>query len=306
MWFKALRIYQARTAQPWSSERLQAALTTHPFRHCGSQEEMTAGWVSPMGNETLVVSQGDHWLMQLKIEERILPAAVVREQLQEQLEEIEAAEGRKIGRKEKQNLAEEIRIQLLPRAFTRSKKIWVWLDGQNHRVLINTTTEKLCEQALNLLREGLGSLPVVPLNTQLAASQVMTFWLQDQPASGVELLDACELRDPEDDKAVVRIKGQSLVGDEIQQHLDAGKKATQLRINWQDQVTFTLTDTLTLKSLSYADELLEEAEAVNPDQDPLVALDAEFILMTNTLSSLVDQLISWHQGLNATPLVNAE
>lgn len=306
MWFKALRIYQARTAQPWSSEKLQAALATHLFRSCASQEEMTAGWVSPGGNEALVLSQGDHWLLKLKIEEKILPASVVREQLQDKAEEIEASENRKMGRKEKQNLADEIRLDLLPRAFTRSRSLWVWLDGQNHRILIDNTTDKLCEQALNLLREGLGSLPVVPLSTQLPASQIMTQWLDDQPAAGLELLDSCELRDPEDDKAVVRIKGQSLDGDEIKQHLSAGKRATQLRVNWQDQVTFTFTDAFTLKSLNFADELLEEAEDVNPDQDPLIALDAEFILMSNTLSTLVDQLIALHQGLSDPQLANPE
>jgi recombination associated protein RdgC len=182
----------------------------------------------------------------------------------------------------------------------------VWLDGQNHRVLMDNTTDKLCEQALNLLREGLGSLPVVPLSTQLPASQVMTQWLDDQPASGMELLDSCELRDPEDDKAVVRIKGQALAGEEIRQHLAAGKRATQLRLNWQDQVTFNLTDALILKSLSYADELLEEAEDVNPDQDPLIALDAEFILMSNTLTALVDQLIALHQGLSDPQLADQQ
>lgn len=306
MWFKALRIYQARTAQPWTSETLQDALATHPFRHCTSQEEMTAGWVSPSGGEALVHSQGDHWLLKLKIEEKILPASVVREHLQDKAEEIEATENRKLGRKERQNLADEIRLDLLPRAFTRSRILWVWLDGQNHRVLMDTTTDKLCEQALNLLREGLGSLPVVPLSTQLPAGQIMTQWLDDQPAPGMELLDSCELRDPEDDKAVVRIKGQSLTGDEIKQHLSAGKRATQLRLNWQDQLTFTLTDALILKSLSYADELLEEAEDVNPDLDPLIALDAEFILMSNTLTALVDQLIALHQGLSDQQLANKE
>ncbi|SFB79081.1 recombination associated protein RdgC [Marinospirillum celere] len=298
MWFKALRIYQARNDQAWTTEKLQVALASKPFRHCSSQEEMSAGWVSPSGTSTLVHSQGDQWLLKLKIEEKLLPASVVREQVQEKVEAIEMAESRKVGRKERQNLTDELRLELLPRAFTRSRSVWVWLDGRQQRILLDNTTDKVCELALNLLREGLGSLPVVPLATQLPPGQVMTRWLEEQPASGLALEDTCELRDPDDDKAVVRIKGQALTGEEITQHLAAGKRATQLRLNWQDQVTFNLTDTLILKSLKYAEELLEEAEDVNPDRDPLIALDAEFILLSNTLSSLVDQLISLHDGLS--------
>lgn len=298
MWFKALRIYQARTQQPWNSESLEKALAIKPFRPCASQEESTAGWVSPSGSKLLVHSQGDHWLLKLKIEEKILPSTVVREQLQEQIEALEAEENRRIGRKERQNLAEEMRLTLLPRAFTRSRSLWVWLDGRNNRVMMDTTSDKQAELALNLLREGLGSLPVVPLNTQLSPVQVMTQWVENQPPKDFELLDSCELRDAEDDKAIMRCKGQDLNSDEILQLLQAGKRITQLRLNWQEQLSFTLTDSLTIKTLSFADQLLEEAADVNPDQDPLIALDAEFILMSNTLSALADRLVEVHEGLS--------
>ena len=298
MWFKALRIYQARTHQPWSTDSLEHALATKPFRACASTEETTAGWVSPTNGSMLVHSQGNHWLLKLKIEERILPASVVREQLIEEVEALEAAENRRVGRKERQNLSDEVRLSLLPKAFTRSRYVWVWLDGQNNRVMLDTTTDKQADLALNLLREGLGSLPVIPLSTQLAPVQIMTDWVTKQPPKGVELLDTCELRAAHDDKSIMRCRGQDLASDEIQQLLAAGKRVTQLGLNWQEHVSFTLTDTLMLKSLKFAEELIEETKDANPDQDPLIALDAEFILMSNTLVTLIDQLVSYHQGLS--------
>lgn len=298
MWFKALRIYQASSQQPWNSDSLEKALATKPFRSCSSTEESSAGWVSPSNGALLVHSQGDHWLLKLKIEEKILPASVVREQLVEEVEAIEAAENRRVGRKERQNMTDELRLSLLPKAFTRSRYLWVWLDGQNNRIMLDTTTDKQAELALNLLREGLGSLPVIPLNTQLASVEVMTQWVTKQPPKDIELLDSCELRDAKDDKSIMRCRGQDLASDEIQQLLAAGKRVTQLSMNWQEQLSFTLTDTLMLKSLNFADQLLEEAADVNPDHDPLVALDAEFILMSNTLVTLIDQLVKHHQGLS--------
>lgn len=298
MWFKALRIYQTRSKQPWSSDSLEQALATKPFRSCSSNEESTAGWVSPSNSSLLVHSQGEHWLLKLKIEERILPASVVREQLTEEIEALEATENRRIGRKERQNLADELRLSLLPKAFTRSRYVWVWLDGKNNRILLDTTTDKQAELALNLLREGLGSLPVMPLNTQLTPAHVMTEWVTEKPPKGIELLDTCELRDAKDDKAIMRCRGQDLASDEIQQLLTAGQRVTQLGLSWQDQISFTLTDTLILKSLKFAEELIDEAQDANPDQDPLVALETEFILMSNTLVALIDQLISYHQGLS--------
>lgn len=298
MWFKALRIYQARTEQPWSSDSLEEALAAKPFRSCSSTEESTAGWVSPSNGVMLVHSQGEHWLIKLKIEEKILPASVVREQLLETVEALEAAENRRVGRKERQNLTDELRLTLLPKAFTRSRYVWVWLDGKNNRVMLDTTTDKQAELALNLLREGLGSLPVIPLNTQLAPVQVMTEWAMQQPPADFNLLDSCELRDADDDNAIMRCRGQDLASDEIQQLLVAGKRVTQLGLSWQEQLSFTLTDTLMLKSLNFAEHLQQEAADVNPDQDPLIALDAEFMLMSNALMPLIDQLITCHQGLS--------
>lgn len=298
MWFKALRIYQARTQQPWNSDSLEKALATKPFRFCSSTEESTAGWVSPSNSALLVHSQGNHWLIKLKIEEKILPASVVREQLLETVEALEAAENRRVGRKERQNLSDELRLTLLPKAFTRSRYVWVWLDGKNNRIMLDTTTDKQAELALNLLREGLGSLPVIPLNTQLAPVQVMTDWATQQAPQDFELLDSCELRDAQDDKAIMRCRGQDLASSDIQQLLAAGNRVTQLGLNWQAQVSFTLTDTLMLKSLKFAEQLHEEAADVNPDKDPLVALDTEFVLMSNTLSTLINQLIQHHQGLS--------
>ncbi len=298
MWFKALRIYQARTHQSWSTDSLEHALATKPFRACSSTEETTAGWVSPTNSAMLTHNQGNHWLLKLKIEERILPASVVREQLIEEVEALEAAENRRVGRKERQNLSDEVRLSLLPKAFTRSRYVWVWLDSKNNRVMLDTTTDKQADLALNLLREGLGSLPVIPLSTQLAPVQIMTDWVTKQPPKGIELLDTCELRDAQDDQSIMRCRGQDLASDEIQQLLAAGKRVTQLSLNWQEQLSFTLTDTLMLKSLKFAEELIEETKDANPDQDPLIALDAEFILMSNTLVTLIDQLVKYHQGLS--------
>lgn len=298
MWFKALRIYQARTQQAWSSDSLEKALATKPFRACSSTEESTAGWVSPSNNALLVHSQSNHWLLKLKIEEKILPTSVVREQLMQEVEALEAAENRRVGRKERQNLSDELRLTLLPKAFTRSRYVWVWLDAQNNRIMLDTTTDKQAELALNLLREGLGSLPVIPLSTQLASVQVMTDWVTQQPPAIFELLDSCELRDAQDDKAIMRCRGQDLASDDIQQLLATGNRVTQLGLTWQAQVSFTLTDTLMLKSLKFAEQLHEEAADVNPDKDPLVALDTEFVLMSNTLSTLINQLIQHHQGLS--------
>lgn len=298
MWFKALRIYQARRPLNLTDATLEAALTEQAFTPCHSQQEQSAGWVAPLDGGGLAhAGPPGHWLLKLRIEERLLPSAVIKEALDEEVRQIEANEGRQVGRKERRNRMDELKITLLPQAFTRSRYLLIWIDNNRHRVIINHGSEKWAELALNRLREGLGSLPVVPLATQLTPTQVMTQWLLDTPPAGITPLDACELKDPDTEGAVLRCRGQNLLDDEILQHLQAGKRVTQLKLDWRDQVSFVLTEQLQLKSLSYADVLQEEAEQSNPDQDPRVALDTHFVLMSGTLGPLFDELIDHHQGL---------
>lgn len=64
-----------------------------------------------------------------------MPSSVVREELDERVAELEAKESRKIGSKEKKELREQIEFELLPQAFTRTKKLDAWLDTQQHGLL---------------------------------------------------------------------------------------------------------------------------------------------------------------------------
>ena len=67
-------------------------------------------------------------LLKLKREEKLLPSTVVREQVDEKVAVIESEQGRKVYRKERLNLKDEIVQDCLPRAFTRSTYVHAYID----------------------------------------------------------------------------------------------------------------------------------------------------------------------------------
>ncbi|VEB42933.1 Recombination-associated protein rdgC [Chromobacterium violaceum] len=67
-------------------------------------------------------------MVSMRREDKVLPASVIRDFVEMKVQEIEDKELRKVGRKEKLALKEQITDDLLPRAFVRSGRTSAYLD----------------------------------------------------------------------------------------------------------------------------------------------------------------------------------
>jgi recombination associated protein RdgC len=160
MWFRNLQLYRLTDGFDFDPESLHQALSTAAFRPCAGLDTHSAGWVPPAGREAteLVHASNGRMMVCLRREDRILPAAVIREQVEEKAEAIALAEGRSVGRKERQQIKDEVVTDLLPRAFTRSSHLYAYIDPADGWVVVDSATPKKAEDLLSALRETLGSL----------------------------------------------------------------------------------------------------------------------------------------------------
>ena len=293
MWFKNLLIYRLTQDLPVDAEALEAAMATKLARPCASQELTTYGFVAPFGkgeDAPLVHVSGDFMLIAARKEERILPGSVVRDAVKEKVEEIEAEQMRKVYKKERDQLKDEIIQAFLPRAFIRRSATFAAIAPKQGLIRVNASIPKRAEDLLSTLREVVGSLPVRPLAVKVAPSATMTEWVKTQKAAeNFFVLDECELRDTHEDGGIIRCKRQDLTSDEIQLHLSTGKVVTQLSLAWQDKLSFVLDDKLVVKRLKFEDLLQDEAEQ-NGGDDDLGQQDASFTLMMLTFGEFLPQL----------------
>jgi recombination associated protein RdgC len=298
MWFKNARAYRLTSPFSLTPEQMQEQMEASSYRPCGKTQPLALGWVPPLGGETeaLVHAAGGRFLFCARREEKLLPATVVREQLAEKVEQIEQEEGRKVYRKERLGLKEEIVQDCLPRAFSRSVLIYAYIDTRNNWLFVDSASAGRAEELLNLLRECIGSLPLLLPRVNQSPAATMTGWLQQRSLpEDLELAQECELRDPTEDGGVVRCRGIELQGEEVDVHLDAGKQVVRLALNWDERLSLVLAEDLCIRRLRFAEELLAENEDL-PEADPAARKDADFALMSEAISDLQERLIGWFGG----------
>jgi recombination associated protein RdgC len=298
MWFKNVRAY--RLTQPFtlSPEKLAQKLVARNFVPCAKSQAVAVGWVAPLGDESeeLVHAAGGRLLIKLKREEKLLPSTVVREQLEERIAAIESEQGRKVYRKEKLRLKDEIVQDCLPRAFTRSTHIYAYIDVKANWIFVDTASASRAEELLNLLREGLGSLPLLLPQVNNAPSAVMTAWLLHRNLpNDFDLGQECELREPGEEGGVVRCRGVDLLSEEVETHLHAGKQVARLALHWDERLSLLLAEDLCLRRLKFADELVKENEEI-PEADNAARLDADFALMADAVTNLQERVLALFGG----------
>ncbi|ATE61993.1 recombination-associated protein RdgC [Thauera sinica] len=290
MWFKNLQIYRLPANWDMTPERLEEQLAKKPFHPCGSQDMESRGWLSPLGNDVLVHAVGRQWLIALGFEHRLLPSAVVKQEADERAEELAEQQGYRLGRKQMKELREHVTQELMPRAFTRRRRLHAWIDPADGWLVVDAASQSKAEDVLEQLRHTLDGFPLTLLRTEKSPMSAMADWLAGNEApAGFTIDQDCELRSVTEDKAVVRYVRHPLEGDEVKGHLEAGKLPTRLALTFDDRISFVLTEKLEIKRLDFLDVVRDQIDGEQQDKEAL--FNAEFALMTGELAKLLPAVV---------------
>ena len=293
MWFKNLYLFKFEIDFSLNAEALHDELAKKPFTPCSSTQRESMGWIPPLGKNTdsFTHASNNYILLSMARQERLLPATVIKETLEEKVEAIEVKEDRKLSSREKKEMREDIEHELLPRAFTRTQKMDAWIDPKNGWLILNTPSAPRAEAFTKLLRTTLGSLPVTLPESEVSPAVAMTTWLSTGKLPEPFVLGfECELKNQGDDKGSATFRQHDLTTDEVQTSLQAGKFAAKLAIEWDEKISFVLSEDLQIKKLKFLD-VLEEQLQDNDPQTHEEHLDIQFALMTGEVSAMLKDLM---------------
>ena len=290
-----------RIAESWQCDLqvLEEALQKTVFVECGATQERSVGWVPPRGEQhgPLAESVAGQWVMRFMSESKMLPASVLNRKVNEKAEHIEKTEGRKPGKKEKKELKDEAKLDLLPMAFTKQGSMWVWIDPQARTLVLDTSAQGRADEIVSLLVEGLPGFALALVDTQTSPQAAMAHWLMTQePPAGFSIDRECELKAADESKAVVRYARHPLDIDEVRQHIEHGKMPTKLAMTWDDRVSFVLTEGLQIKKIALLDAVMD-----GQSQDD-GGFDTDVAIATGELSRLIPDLIEALGGEGRTGL----
>lgn len=288
MWFKNLIVLRVPAGWDLDVDTLADALLPLAFTEASSVEEVRVGWVPPReGDASLVYAAGRHMLIALRQEKKLLPARVVSQFVKQKAEKIEAEEGFKPGRKRMKELKEQVRDELLPRAFSLSTDTRAWIDPVGGWLAIDAASNTRADEIVGLLAKALDGFPARPLKTQQSPAGAMTTWITEDEAPAGFTIDQDVTLKARDTKATVRWANQSLEADDVAKHTKAGKQCTRLALTWADRVSFVLTDTMAIKRVRPLDVLKESEAGSAAGADAEERFLSDFTLMTGELSSLL-------------------
>ncbi len=295
--FKNLIVY--RLAADWQPnvEKLEDALENERFVPCGATEALSAGWVPPRGEPgaRLLEEIGDHWLLSLRMEKRVLPGSVVREKVEEMVERVEPgdrsppwqeAAARHEGAGHAGAAAARVHAAIAPAGVDLPKQGFLMVDAGSIGK---------ADELITLLVKADSSINLHLLQSAESPAACMAAWLMDGVPPKDFVIDRdCELKAADEMKAAVRYARHNLDTDEVKAHLTSGKMPTRLAMTWKERVSFTLTDTMQIKGIKFLDVVFDGRDKPAKDE----AFDVDAALATGELAQLIPDMI---EGLGGEP-----
>jgi recombination associated protein RdgC len=286
--FRNVRFYRLEGAWPESEEAVSQKLQSAGFKSCGPLTERSSGFipVDADTSESLARRVNGADLLRLRSQSRLLPHAVITEELEARIDEYRERMNEVPSPREKRRLKAEARDELMPKAMLKSDRIWGYYDLKEKVIGIDVLHDAMAERFLRRLRAAFDGVNIQPLQFAKPVDELLTaIFFNGAPKQFVPGRE-CRMQDLGDASSVVRWTDFDLSDAAIRNHVANGMGLTHLAIEYDNVMSFVLNESGVISKLRFIGMDDDNDNHV----DPLARLDAEFVLITGTLRRLLVDL----------------
>lgn len=286
--FRNVRYYRLDGVWPESEEALSTCLEQAGFEPCGPLTERSSGWVAvdPDTSDLLARRVNGADLMRLRSQSRVLPAAVINEELEARMQEFRTRMQEAPNPREKRRLKAEARDELMPKAMLKSDRIWGYVDLKEKVLGIDTALDSVAERFIRRLQASMDGINIRPLQFMKPVDELLTGIFFDDAPKQFSLGRECRMQDLADAGSIVRWTDFDLSEKTIRDHVTNGMHLTHLAIVYDNIMSCVLNENGVISKLRF----LGMDDDIENHKDPLARQDAEFVLITGTLRNLLGDL----------------
>jgi recombination associated protein RdgC len=280
MWLKNATIYGISPKAQFPIEQLQAAR----FVPISSSEMQSVGF-SPVHEGELAYKQGKHTLLRFTVEKKHIPGSAVAVLVEDKAAALEKEQGFPPGKKARKDLKERVQDELLPRALSTRRTTQIWIDQDQHRIVIDSASNNVCDE---IVRALIKLFPAIEFqDARWPRTKVVTAWLDDEPPTGFTIDDAVALQYPGEKGKRVKFDRANLDAHDVQTHLAAGAHVESVAMTFSGRLSFIMTDNMRVRRIKALD-IVQEGRDAEKDVD---RFSSDFELMTRELGCLFDALV---------------
>ena len=296
MWFRNLIVYRLPADWNLSASGLEEQLGKRPLQACGPFDMVSKGWVAPSSTGRLVHGVNQQLLIALGVNQKLLPASIIRQEAATRAQEMAESQGFPVGRRQMRELKMRVTEELRSRALTRRRSTRAWIDPTGGWFVVDAGSAGKAEEVVETLRDTLGSFAVQFVETVRTPHTSMAAWLTHGDAPGrFGIEQDLELQSADKSKSSIRYTRHPLDGSEIRTHLSNGKYPTRLGLSWNGRIAFVLTDKMLIKRVEFL-EMGKEPAVEGDEKDAEEQFDIEFTVMAGELGNLLTDLVQAFGG----------
>ena len=273
-----------------TAELLSGHLNELLFTEIGQLEKSRAGFVPNNVTNELVTQFEGGLSLSLRVDEKILPANVIRSKTAERVSQLEKEHGVKLKRRDIGDLRDSITIELYKQAFVKTTVLNAFYNTEHHLLIVATGSKPFASLLVSYLVRAVGSVKTETihisdikhgLTTKLKAYLNSDY----QSFNGFAVGNFTQLSRKLDQKEVIKYAADvDSIADELRENLASGYIVDSINLRL-DGVGFLLTENFHFKHID-----LQDAIDVDEEKDMPWRWRHEAAVATLQLTNIINTL----------------